>query len=591
MIFDILRASLENCKASSPSVYLCKARRAYLPASRHYLSYAEGRDTKPKPSLAMLDKFKSMLFAAGTGGFIWIVVAGIGALLIARRHAIAVSRVTRYAWHTSVATWPNELLAVSAVAIVAALAVGAWVAAMAWRWRWSFTPRRLDSAEAYDELLRHGVPRGEEHIFAGHFGGKAWHVGTSNRALVIGPPETGKTVFLLNQILRASSDRLSFAAVDLKPELAQVLGPALDAAGYRVLRINPSRIDPHSDSWNPLDDITDETELAALIAALLPIRDPKEAPFLEAQRDWVMAAVFHVASEPGGNLPSAYQLLSDTTDPVALATLFSSSSSTVAARVGRRLLVGLSSAKPDPLVVQGVSGALRALSYLALPSVVQTLERSDFSARELGGAGRPIALFLQFEEAKIAALGPLLAFAVTALLSTLIDTANRRKTVALFLDELGNMPPIPNLGQKLNTIRSRKIPTWMYFQSTEQIDERYGKGAQAIFFAAADLQIVFRLNDQPTRELISRLIGTTEREKVTRTCGSSVSHASRSRERSAVIEPHEIGQLRRSEIIALFRGAAARGQATPYFIDFPEFKRHDPPTRTTTAGRHQQFSS
>jgi len=70
-----------------------------------------------------------------------------------------------------------------------------------------------------------------------------------------------------------------------------------------------------------------------------------------------------------------------------------------------------------------------------------------------------MALFLQFEESKLKALGPLLAFIATGMLTSLIDTAKQRKPVALFLDELGNMPPIPGLAEKLNTIRSRHLPT------------------------------------------------------------------------------------------------------------------------------------
>lgn len=204
------------------------------------------------------------------------------------------------------------------------------------------------------------------------------------------------------------------------------------------------------------------------------------------------------------------------------------------------------------------------------------LGHSDFSARELGKGAQPVALFLQFEEAKLGALGPLLAFMSTGLLTALIDTAKERQPVALFLDELGNMPPIPHLPQKLNTIRSRNIPTWMYFQTSQQMDDRYGQGASNIFFASADVQIVFRLNDQATRELIAQLIGTTERKKHAHTRapgGKGDGSTNTSQERVSVIEPHELGQLVDGQVVCLYRGAAAKGRATPHYIQFPQFKR------------------
>jgi type IV secretion system protein VirD4 len=412
-------------------------------------------------------------------------------------------------------------------------------------------------------------------LWAGKYAGSNFFVGGEDRGLVVGPPGTGKTAFLLNQILRAKQQGLSFAAVDLKPELFNILAPTLLEAGYRVLRVNPAQITEDADCWNPLTDIDDETSLAELCAALLPIREAGEAPFVESQRDWLKAAVFHVKTQPGGSVISAFNLLSSVSDHMQLLTLLEKSPSVAAARLARRLVASLSSNKPDPLIMSGYSGCLRSLDYLGLPSVQAALSYSTFSVRDIGKGNQPTALFLQFEEAKMGALGPLLAFTGSALLSLLIDTAGQRAPVALFLDELGNMPPIPSLPQKLNTIRSRQIPTWMYFQTTEQMTERYGRGADSLFFASSDVQIFFRLNDQHTRELVSKLIGTYERAKISVSAnGATAATRTSSYERVNIIEAHELGQLRSGEVITLYRGAAARGRATPHFIDFPQFRRN-----------------
>ena len=217
------------------------------------------------------------------------------------------------------------------------------------------------------------------------------------------------------------------------------------------------------------------------------------------------------------------------------------------------------------------------LKFLALPGVRDALGRSDFSMRdELGKGPVPTALFIQFIETEAETFGQVLTLLATRVLTTLINTAGSRKPVALFLDELGAIPPIPGLATKLNTIRSRHMPTWMYFQAVEQLERQYGKGASALFFTAADVQIVFRLNDQETRELISKLVGTTEREKLSHSTAPSAkggSSTSKSRERVNVIEPHELGQLKSGEVVCLYRGAAARGEGTPHYVQFPQFKR------------------
>lgn len=525
----------------------------------------------------LLDKIKSAVAALGLGLLATILASFAGLKWVAERRQTDLSVVWRVITDYPVRRWPADLL----IAAIAPVTIGVAVAALLW-WllrnaRWTYRPRSLDSDEAAVDLVTKATPQNQPRIFAGTYAGKPLHVSIEDRALVIGPPGTGKTTFLLNQVLQSAKSKLSFAVIDIKPELHQIIASTLQAAGYRVLRINPARDDPEADHWNPLDDLNDETEITELCAALLPVSDPRDKPFVDAQLDWLKAAVFHVKNQPGGSLPAAFNLLSGQTDAKTLVQMLANSTSDTAARIARRIAVGLSGDKPDPLILQGLTGALRTLDYLGLPGVQSALGHSDFSIREIGQHNQPpTALFLQFEEAKLKALGPLLAFMATGMLTNLIDTAKQRKPVALFLDELGNMPPIPGLAEKLNTIRSRHLPTWMYFQSADQIERRYGSGAAAIFFGSADVQMVFRLNDQPTRELISKLVGTTERERISHTTSSSADGNRGSTSRSwvpvNVVEPHELGQLKPGEVVTLYRGAAAKGWATPHFVDFPIFK-------------------
>lgn len=522
----------------------------------------------------MLDKIKTAALSVGLASFLAALAAAGGLLLVAQRHGAHIGDAYRFAIAQPLTRWPGDLLAVVALSGLVGLGVAAGLFALLGNMKWTHAPRRIDDEQAAAELSALSAQPGKPRLFGGKFGGKVFYASVEDRGLVIGPPGTGKTNFLLNQILRASKTGLSFAAIDIKPEIAAILTPSLLESGYRVLRLNPARPDAEADHWNPLQESDDETEIAELVAALLPIETPRDKPFIEAQRDWLKAAVFHIKSQPGGNLPMAFDLLSSQADPLRVLDVLGRSENQTAARIARRIAAGLAGQKPDPLILQGLTGMLRSLEYLGLQGVRDTLSHSSFSVKELG-TGQPTALFLQFEEAKLGALGPLLALMATSLLTGLISTAGKRKPVALFLDELGNMPPIPGLAEKLNTIRSRHLPTWMYFQTSQQIVTRYGAGMDATFFASADVQMVFRLNDIKTRDDVSRLIGTTEKQKRSTSISSGKASTSISRERVNVIEPHEIGRLKKGEVVLLYRGAACKGRATAHFVDFPEFKRHD----------------
>lgn len=524
----------------------------------------------------LLDKIKSAALALGLALLAAIFASFAGLKIVAARHDVAIRDALTFARRQPLGYWPTDLQAAAAVALAVALVAVSLLWLLLRDTRWTHRPRSLVSADAVATLLAKSTRLPKPRIFSGTFGGDPLHVSTEDRALVIGPPGTGKTAFLLNQLLQATRQGLSFVVIDFKPELHAIIGAALSSRGYRVLRINPTDQDADADHWNPLDEVDTESGIFEICAALLPIRDAREAPFVEAQRDWLQAVAFHIKAQ-GGSLPDAYKLMTDESNPAKLLDILGRSASEPCSRIARSIAAGLSGAKPDPLITQGLSGATRALKFLALPGVRDALGRSDFSMRdELGKGPVPTALFIQFIETEAETFGQVLTLLATRVLTTLINTAGSRKPVALFLDELGAIPPIPGLATKLNTIRSRHMPTWMYFQAVEQLERQYGKGASALFFTAADVQIVFRLNDQETRELISKLVGTTEREKLSHSTAPSAkggSSTSKSRERVNVIEPHELGQLKSGEVVCLYRGAAARGEGTPHYVQFPQFKR------------------
>ena len=468
--------------------------------------------------------------------------------------------------------WTIQLMCFIALAVALSIACAGMFFYKMWDFKWpSFGPKNLRSYKSAYEVVAMSAPATEARIYAGDFKGERFWASDEDRALVIGPPGTGKTVFLLNQLLKCAEQKMSFVCVDFKPEIFKKVGEELKEMGMQVLCVDPVSGDS-LDHWNLLEEIDgdDITALNEISDALLPISDPRNRVFTESARDWLRASMLHLKHEdPKISLPQIYDFLSSQ-PPATLAKLLSRSASEPAKRIGLRLEAGMNDSKS--LAQNGYEGATRDLQFLGFPSVKAALSYSDFSMLELG-TGKPTALFIRFSETKASSMAPVLTMILTRILSTLINTCEVRKPVAIFLDELGALTPIPDLDKTLNTIRSRHMPTWAYFQTTEQLDAQYGRGAANKFFAAATTKICFRLDDQAARESLSALIGKTKEYKITTSKTESGTSTTKSYEWREVIMPHEIGALIQGEMILLRNGKSAIGEARAHHKDYKQFRQ------------------
>jgi type IV secretory pathway TraG/TraD family ATPase VirD4 len=190
-----------------------------------------------------------------------------------------------------------------------------------------------------------------------------------------------------------------------------------------------------------------------------------------------------------------------------------------------------------------------------------------------------VALFLQFEESHRETTARLWVALVAHIMRYLIVNTDRPAVLQLF-DEIGNAMPIPGLIEKLNTIRSRELPTWLYWQSLEQMQKYGAKAGEGpnIILGACDFQMVFRLNDNASAEWMSQRLGVSDRlvESTSVTWGDGFI-PNRTDQQSLVKEPkvfpHELQALRDAEAICVYRGQAWRGYATPYFERWPAFNK------------------
>lgn len=436
----------------------------------------------------------------------------------------------------------------------------------------------LSSSASSLKLIKLGKKK-ENGIFAGKYGKpqKPLYVSYEDRGLILGPPGTGKTAFLLNQILKVSDNGISFVAADIKPEIQNIIESELLGKGYKVLCINP--LSPGGHHYNLLEDIADEAEINELVCNILPVNPKAEPVWGEAERKYLRMALLYLYNDTDliCSLPAAYKMFIENDDPEHFLSKILKSDNQLLVATAKKVFAELDSSKPARA---GFGTVFDRLNWLYYDTIGETLSSSDFSLAELG-QNRPIALFLQFEETRLKTLGTLLSVLYGHILNYLIRNAGNRGPVALFFDEIGNLPVIEGLAEKLHTIRSRMLPTYMYWQTTAQMN-KYGKmntDGPDIIFSSADLQIFFRTNSKETQQTVSLLVGTTKEESTSKSVGRSYQglkgrktvSESVGKVKVNVIDPHEVGELEEFEVVTLYRGGKAKGIATPYFQDYKQF--------------------
>lgn len=412
-------------------------------------------------------------------------------------------------------------------------------------------------------------------------------VSNSDRGMVIGAPGSGKTAFLIAQVVDWMQSGRSVVLTDVKPEIygRLLLAGVFERYDYQVTVFNPT--DVNSSAYNFFSEIESSSEINEILSVIIPYTDDSAEVFAENARRLLKAVLLELGEK--ASLPEARKFINSEDNIADLLKILKRSSNDAVANIAVEIS---RTAKNENLLASIFTSLTKAFTFLDDERISKQLAKSDFSLKELLVKPKQVIIF-QFEQEFSTSTATIFGALVAQTLRLLQANYRSRESVFVALDEIINCAPIPNLTSTLNKIRSAKMPTFLYFQSLEGLNRLYGKDAERLFMGAADLKVAFRLGDIETSLTFSRMVG--ETEAVLRSSGTTsgtsttpnianpgvlidnsiTSHTtnrttSDSTQILSIFEPEKFLSLESHHAVCLYKGESALSLMPCFYNDFGE---------------------
>ncbi|GBS53724.1 hypothetical protein M1KS0526p1_2472 [Staphylococcus aureus] len=126
------------------------------------------------------------------------------------------------------------------------------------------------------------------------------------------------------------------------------------------------------------------------------------------------------------------------------------------------------------------------------------------------------------------------------------------RRVIFHLDEAGNMPPIPNLSQKVNVSLSRGLRFNFFVQAFSQFKDKYGDAYDAIMDACQNKVYIMATQEQTLKDF-SAMIGSQQITVHSRSgeAGAIKSSITENQEERPLLRPDELARLQEGETVVV----------------------------------------
>ncbi len=449
--------------------------------------------------------------------------------------------------------------------------------------------------------------------------------------LIIGSTGSGKTTVLYDNCIDFYSKmkkdkRPSFLAMDLKGEMYMRHAQKLEDAGYKV-RIIDMRNPFFSASYNPLSTIYDcytecreiakamekktisdtykgikynsvaqassvaiaryfelmdsiDRYINELAEIIVLNTDPKNLSWTEGARS-CLKAILHTMLRDSEN-----EELGMTKEKFTLDNVVRTSFTT---EDGYEVLIKWLRRAEDITVVAGALGAcydIKAhvtrdgytsslnseLNKYSAVSIGALTAKSDVLVSEIAECTDDYAIFL-ITDSRSQITNNIAMMFMNDLINTLSEKADKNPTRCLdkdfiiLADEMGNLPQVPGMSNKISTLRSRKIWMHMSVQSLEQLDQVYGEKIAATILDNCDVHMFLGCNNEASKKRFAESMG--EKEGLIMSAGignSGVAQMSVQTQSIPVVRKSDLGELQLGEFYVRSRVSSnLKSSMKPFF--------------------------
>lgn len=335
---------------------------------------------------------------------------------------------------------------------------------------------------------------------------EALRVTNEDRGIILGAPGSGKTTYLVTQIIDWMQSGQSFVATDIKPEIWAILkyNGIFEAFGYKDWVFNPTDI--NSDHYNIFSEVKDSSEFNEVLNIIIADTDSADAKvFNDNARRLLKAILIELGAK--ASLPNAQRFINSMDDNAELLKTLRQSDNETVSSIAKDIT---RTAKSDNLLASIMTAVSKAFDFLDDDRIRKTIsDNADgFYLKDVLMKPKQ-AVFLQFDQQYKSSTATLFG-AMVAHTMRILQANQNRGAVFLALDEIINCAPIPKFTDLLNTIRSANMPTFLYLQSLEGLNRLYGANADKLFLGSSNYKVVFKIGDIATAKEFSDLIGKTE---------------------------------------------------------------------------------
>lgn len=334
--------------------------------------------------------------------------------------------------------------------------------------------------------------------------------GINGNRIFFGSPGSGKSAaLLLNDIFQTIRRGESMVVSDTKGELYNLTSVVARAYGYvtKILNLDPDFL-VHSDACDPFKVIVEDQNLAPSFAETICANISDEVGFwADEQMNILTFFLLYVAGNDQGipkTLPGMFQLLNKSTveDIDDLGCMLSEDHP---AKVYYNNF-----ASADKTVKGNALGGLQVkLSKLGQP-IMQKLFGTDEIDFKLPATQKCIYYVNLAANNRSNSYFSALFF--DTLMSELESVARKSGgrcpiKIKLYMDEYYNLGIIPNMDNRLGTLRSAGIDIYLYLQSLGQLMQMYPEQQWEIVMECASMVCLLKTNTNTTAEYISKMCG------------------------------------------------------------------------------------